>query len=110
DFWDVSLGAWNAQHCYPVAKDFGEMPDRWWYMGDMPHGWACAELMLLLRDILFFVAAEDSDPHIFLAPGVMQHWLGDVGTIEIKEAPTIFGDLFGFRLKHDAIARQVKIN
>jgi len=37
--WQVVLGSWNEQHCYPIAKDFGEMPERPWYMGDIPHGW-----------------------------------------------------------------------
>lgn len=39
----VVLGAWNEQHCYPIAKDFAEIPGSCWYMGDIPHGWACAE-------------------------------------------------------------------
>jgi hypothetical protein len=109
DFWNVALGAWNEQHCYPVAKDFAEVPGRWWYMGDMAHGWACAELVLLLRDILFFEAAEDGDPHIFLAAGVMPHWLAGGGAIGVSNAPTVFGGNFGFRLVHDAAARQVSI-
>ena len=109
DFWEVALGAWNEQHCYPIAKDFTEIPDRWWYMGDIPHGWACAELMMLLRDILFFEAAEDSDPHIYLAPGVMPHWLVGNGSVGCTEAPTMFGGAFGYRLSHEANARQVTI-
>lgn len=52
-----------------------ETPARWWSMGDIAHGWACAELMMLVRDILFFEAAEDRDPHICIAPGVTPHWL-----------------------------------
>jgi hypothetical protein len=71
----VALGAWNEQHCYPVATDFARVPDRWWYMGDIPHGWAAAEFNLLLRDVLFFEAGEDDDPHVYLAPGVMPHWV-----------------------------------
>jgi hypothetical protein len=109
DFWDVALGAWNEQHCYPIAKNFSEMPDRWWYMGDMPHGWACAELILLVRDILFFEAAEDSDPHIYLAPGVLPHWVGENGSIECTNAPTLFGGAFTYRLRHNASAKEVNI-
>lgn len=110
DFWQAALGAWNEQHCYPIAKDFGELPNRWWYMGDIPHGWACAELLLLLRDILFFEADEDGSPHIYLAPGVMPHWLAGGGSVGVSEAPTIFGGPFGYRLDHDAGARQVTIS
>jgi hypothetical protein len=109
DFWDVVLGVWNEQHCYPIAKDFAEIPTSWWYMGDIPHGWACAELIMLLRDILFFEAAEDSDPHIYLAPGVLPHWLPDTGSIGVTAAPTIFGGPFGYQLTHQAPICQVTI-
>lgn len=107
--WQVALGAWNEQHCYPVAKDFGEMPDRPWYMGDIPHGWACAEFMTLLRDILFFEADEDGDAHVYIAPGVMPHWLRDGESVEVSGAPTIFGERFGYRLTHRANDQRVEI-
>ena len=109
DVWDVSLGAWNEQHCYPIAKDFQEVPNRWWYMGDIPHGWACAELILLLRDILFFEVEEDNNPHIYIAPGVMPHWLVDNDSIGVTDAPTAFGNTFGYRLSHNANAKEVTI-
>src|SRR5262249_19580622 len=56
NLWQVVQGAWNEQHNYPIAKDFGQVPDSWWYMGDIPHGWAAAEFLWLFRDILFFEA------------------------------------------------------
>src|SRR5262249_2611965 len=99
----------NEQHCFPVAKDFTEIPSRFWYMGDIPHGWACAEFMLLLRDILFFEADEDGTPHIYLAPGAMPHWLRDAESIGVSNAPTVFGTLFGFRLTHDQSNKKVEI-
>ncbi|MBI5439715.1 MAG: hypothetical protein HY900_00715 [Deltaproteobacteria bacterium] len=107
--WRAALGAWNEQHCYPIASDFAETPAHWWYMGDIPHGWAAAELMLLLREILFFEADEDGDAHIFLAPGVMPHWVGHGETIGISDAPTVFGAPFGYTLTHDRNARTVEI-
>ncbi len=109
DDWQVVLGAWNEQHCYPVAKDFSEVPHRWWYMGDIPHGWACAEFMLLLRDILFFETDEDGSPHIYLAPGVMPHWLGNGENVGVSDAPTVFGTPFGYKLTHDQAGRTVDI-
>lgn len=109
DRWQVVQGAWNEQHCYPVATDFAEVPWRWWYMGDIPHGWACAEFLLLLRDILFFEADEDGSPHIYLAPGVLPHWVGNGQSVEVKDAPTIFGQAFGFRLTHAQSSNQVDI-
>jgi hypothetical protein len=109
DQWQVVSGAWNEQHCYPIAKDFGEIPSRWWYMGDIPHGWAAAEFLLLLRDILFFEADEDDDPHIYLAPGIMPHWVTDAERLEVPDAPTTFGSPFGYRLRHDSAAHTVTI-
>src|SRR5262249_17807797 len=105
----VVLGAWNKQHCFPVAKDFAEPPSRFWYMGDIPHGWACAEFMLLLRDSLFFEADEDGRRHIYLAPGVMPHWVGNGESIGIADAPTLFGSVFGFRLDHDQSNKKIEI-
>lgn len=107
--WQAVIGAWNEQHCYPIAKDFAEVPNRWWYMGDIPHGWACAEFMLLLRDILFFEADEDNNPQIYLAPGVMPHWLENGESIRVRNAPTIFGSNFGFELIYDSTAKRVEI-
>ncbi len=109
DRWQVVLGAWNEQHCYPISKDFAEMPWRSWYMGDIPHGWACAEFMLLLRDILFFEAEEDTNPHIYLASGVLPRWVGDKQTIGVSNAPTIFGTPFSYRMTHDQQAQTVDI-
>jgi hypothetical protein len=110
DQWQVVSGAWNEQHCYPIAKDFAEVPGSWWYMGDIPHGWACAEYTMLLRDILFFEADEDgSSPHIFIAPGVMPHWVGDGRSVGVSNAPTVFGVPFGYKLTHSASNKTVTI-
>lgn len=109
DKWQAALGAWNEQHCYPVAKDFKEIPGRAWYMGDIPHGWACAEYMMLLRDILFFEADEDGAPHVYLAPGIMPHWLGDGESIRVSDAPTLFSKPFGFKLTHAQSVKTVEI-
>ncbi len=110
--WQVAQGAWNEQHAYPIASNLAEIPDSWWYMGDIPHGWAAAEFTLLLREILFFEAGEDDDPHIYLAPGVVPRWLrGDGGhSVTVSAAPTIFGAPFGFSLRHDEASRLVTID
>jgi hypothetical protein len=107
--WEVIRGSWNEQHCYPVASDFGWMPSNWWYMGDVPHGWAAAEFVLLLRDVLFYETNEDDDPHVYLAPGVLPRWVGDGQAVTVTNAPTTFGTSFGYTLGHDAIARTVTI-
>ncbi|MBP2664274.1 MAG: hypothetical protein H6Q71_2222 [Firmicutes bacterium] len=108
--WQVVLGGWNEQHCYPIATNFNKIPNGSWYMGDMPHGWACAEYMMLLRDILFFEATEDNDPCIYIAPGIASYWLDNNSTIEVKNAPTIFGQTYGFKLLHDKTNKIVDIH
>jgi hypothetical protein len=102
-------GAWNEQHAYSVASDFANVPRSWWYMGDIPHGWAAAEFQLLMRDICFFESGEDDSPHLYLAPGVLPHWLTGDGELRVQDAPTAFGAPFGFTLAHDATAREVTI-
>jgi hypothetical protein len=107
--WAVVQGAWNEQHAYPIASDFAEVRDDWWYMGDIPHGWAAAELLLLLRDIALFEGDEDGDRHMYVAPGLLPHWLGDGEEIAVSDAPTVFGTPFGYRLRHDAGARTLDL-
>jgi hypothetical protein len=105
----IVSGAWNEQHNYAVASDFATVPSSWWYMGDIPHGWAAAEFQLLLRDICFFESGEDDAPHVYLAPGVLPHWLAGGGEVRVRDAPTVFGVPFGFTLAHDAGAKTVRI-
>ncbi|MGW0531297.1 hypothetical protein [Streptomyces sp. NPDC003032] len=105
----VALGAWNEQHAFTIASDFHEVPSRHWYMGDIPHGWAAAEYLLLIRDILLFEADEDRDPHVYIAPGVRPHWVPDGDTVAVESAPTLFGEPFGYRLTHDADERTVAV-
>ncbi|MEU0647812.1 hypothetical protein [Streptomyces umbrinus] len=106
----AALGAWNEQHAFPVASDFAEVPYRPWYMGDIPHGWAAAELLLLIRDILFFEADEDRDPHLYIAPGVRPHWVPEGEEVAVEAAPTLFGEPFGYRLAHDPAGRTVTVD
>lgn len=79
-------------------------------MGDMPHGWAAAEYLLLIRDILFFEADEDRDPHVYIAPGVRPHWVPAGERVAVDAAPTLFGEPFGYRLTHDPVARTVAVD
>ena len=106
----ATLGAWNEQHCYPIAKDFKENPFTYWYMGDIPHGWACAEFMLLLRDILFFESSEDSNPHIYIAPGLLSNWLNNEDKISVEDAPTVFGENFSYQLSNNKQNNTVEIH
>jgi hypothetical protein len=106
----AALGAWNEQHAFPVASDFAEVPYRPWYMGDIPHGWAAAVYLLLIRDNLFFEADEDRDPHLYIAPGIRPHWVPEGEEVAVEAAPTLFGEPFGYRLTHDPAARMVAVD
>ena len=53
----------------------------------MPHGWAIAEVALLLRDCLLH---EDGD-RLILFPGIPDAWFTDPTGIEIENLPTTFG-------------------
>jgi hypothetical protein len=108
--WQVVQGAWNEQHNYAISHGFTQPVPDWWYMGDIPHGWAAAELVALLRDILFFEADEDADAHVYLAPGVPPHWLAGEQVIVLQDAPTLFGGRFGYELRHRAAERRIVID
>jgi len=57
--------------------------------GDLPHGWACAEYVSLIRDML---VCEVGDA-VVLTAGVPSHWLEHGRRIEFERAPTHFGKL-----------------
>lgn len=107
--WRTVLGAWNEQHAYPIAEDFSTSPSDWWYMGDIPHGWAAAEFNLLIRDMLLFEADEDGDAHIYIAAGILPRWMQDGDEVRVSQAPTCFGAPLGYRITHDQPGRLVEI-
>ena len=55
--------------------------------GDMPHGWAAGQYVLLHRNALLY---EDGKK-LELGWGVQPDWLKDGAKISVKQAPTIFG-------------------
>jgi hypothetical protein len=55
----------------------------------MPHGWAIAEVWLLLRDCLVF----EADQRLVLLSGVPPEWFTHKNGITIKNLPTYFGKL-----------------
>ena len=63
-------------------------------VGDMPHGWAAAQYVLLHRNALVFENQTDLE----LCWGVQPKWLDDDARITVKKAPTKFGKL-DFELK-----------
>jgi hypothetical protein len=55
----------------------------------MPHGWAIAELWLLMRDCLVF----ENDQRLVLMPGIPPAWFSYKAGIKIEGLPTYFGKL-----------------
>jgi hypothetical protein len=79
-------------------------------MGDIPHGWAAAELIGLVRDMCVFEADEDGDRHLYVGAGLMPHWFADGDQVIVSSAPTTFGTPFGYRVSHDAASRTVRLD
>lgn len=77
--------AW-AEGMQPDTRAFG--------IGDMPHSWAAAELVNLVRDSV----VTERDGKLVVGLGVPLRWLRDGAPIEIRDAPTDFG-LAGIRLR-----------
>jgi hypothetical protein len=62
---------------------------RWKKTSAMPHGWAIAEVALLLRDSLVF---EDGE-RLVLMGGVPETWFRDPHGLSVGHLPTYFGKL-----------------
>ncbi|MBN2532813.1 MAG: hypothetical protein JXB88_07980 [Spirochaetales bacterium] len=56
-------------------------------MGDGHHGWACAELLHLIRNILFF----EDDEGLIITPVIYHRWMEAGEFIEVKNGPSYFG-------------------
>lgn len=54
--------------------------------GDMPHGWAAADFILLLRDSI----VSERDVALHIGAGIQADWLMK-GPIEVRDLPTEFG-------------------
>jgi hypothetical protein len=63
-------------------------------MGDGHHGWAAAEFLLLVRNLLFF---EEGD-RIVLTPILPREWTWEGAVIQVDRAPTYFGPM-DFRME-----------
>jgi hypothetical protein len=68
---------------------------RWNPKVAMPHGWAVAEMFLLLRDSLVF----EDEGRLVLLPGISPDWFRDKKGMAIENLPTHFGALsLGYQL------------
>jgi hypothetical protein len=65
--------------------------------GDMPHGWAAADYVLLLRQALVW----ETGNKLHLCWGIKTDWLSPEPGVVVKNAPTQFGTV-SFQLKRSA--------
>ncbi len=68
---------------------WGNLRTKWNGSVAMPHGWAIAEVHLLIRDCL----AYEDDGRLVLFAGVPPSWFEDRKGMEIRNLPTHFGSL-----------------
>ena len=58
-------------------------------MGDGHHGWALADFLLIVRNLLLF---EEKD-HLVLTPIMPEEWTMEMNVIKVEDAPTYFGNV-----------------
>jgi hypothetical protein len=56
-------------------------------LGDMPHSWAAAELISLLRDLVI----AEQDGWLQVNPGIPDSWLEPGKHVVLRDAPTEYG-------------------
>jgi len=93
---DIHLDHPQMRHWYAFDEGgqsgsggWGHLRTTWNGSVAMPHGWAIAEVHLLLRDCL---AYEDGEQLVLLA-GVPERWFTDESGMGIRNLPTHFGPL-----------------
>jgi hypothetical protein len=62
-------------------------PGREHDLGDMPHNWASAEFIRLVRDLLVFEVRDGVE----LLPGLPPEWIADGSRTHVDATPTAFG-------------------
>jgi hypothetical protein len=93
-------------HAYTTKGWIEEMfPDTMVGTGDQPHGWAAANLVLLVRNML---VREDSG-RLSLMYGIPGEWLASDRTIVVKDAPTTLGGPVSFVARRDRSTGQIMV-
>lgn len=76
-----------ANHAYPTRVWREEQPLRagghWQLCGDMPHNWASAEFIRLVRHLLVF----ERDDGLELLPGLPPEWVYDGASLRVERTP-----------------------
>jgi hypothetical protein len=82
---------WEMRHASPTftwAEGIHPLT-RGGAMGDGHHGWALADFLLIVRNVLLF---EEND-HLFLTPILPAEWTNEMNVIKVEDAPTYFGNV-----------------
>jgi len=74
---------WREEQ-YPVGQMLGEQ-----YFGDMPHNWASAEFIRLVRHLMIF----ERDDELHLLEGLPIAWTRPGDQTRLADVPTSFGDV-----------------
>jgi hypothetical protein len=82
-----------ANHAFPTRVWREEQPmigaNTLLYSGDMPHNWASAEFVRLVRHLLVLERGDELD----LLPGLPAEWLAPGMTTRLEATPTHFGPI-----------------
>jgi hypothetical protein len=74
--------------------------------GDMPHNWASAEFIRLVRHLIVFERGDDLE----LLPGVPEEWMRPGAQIVLDHSPTRFGAInLAFESDHDGVVVRVNL-
>ena len=68
-----------AEGIHPITRHGG--------MGDGHHGWALADFLLIIRNVLLF---EEND-HLVITPILPEDWTAEMNVIQVEDAATYFG-------------------
>ena len=93
-------------HAYTTKGWIEEMyPDTMVGTGDQPHGWAAANFVMLLRNMLI----REVGDRLYIMYGIPNRWLNSNRPIEVERAPTTLGGPISFRAARDKLSDDIKI-
>jgi hypothetical protein len=58
-------------------------------MGDGHHGWALADFLIAVRNLLLF----EEDDHLVITAALPREWAAESNVIKVEDAPTYFGNV-----------------
>lgn len=89
--------------CWREEQNPRGEPER--YVGDMPHNWASAEFIRLVRHLLFLERGRE----LHLLEGLPRSWTKAAGVTCLVDVPTTFGEI-GLRMEMSADGKSATIH